>query len=171
MLIDSVRCEVLNASYEFLTPVSGRRALNLVMQGKAAILSTHPTAEIISANDIWPVPTQICLKYMVKARFSRATPVLTRARLLVRDQYTCQYCGRHRSELRDGEFMTRDHVKPISKGGADTWTNVVTACNKCNNKKADYECNEIDMFPRKTPYAPSVYELRAKAGSKKKKPS
>jgi 5-methylcytosine-specific restriction endonuclease McrA len=170
MLIDSVRCEVLNASYEFLTPVSGRRALNLVLQGKAAILSSHPTAEVVSANDIWPVPTQICLKYMVKARFSRATPILTRQRLLVRDMYTCQYCLRHKMDLKEGEFLTRDHVFPVSKGGLDTWTNVATACNRCNNKKANHECHEIDMFPRKAPYAPSVHELRSKAIYKKKRP-
>lgn len=170
MLIDSVRCEVLNASYDPLSIVSGRRALNLYLQGKATILTAHPSGEIQSGNDVWPIPTQIRLHHMVKSRrTTRAKAQLTQRNMFVRDLYMCQYCGRHRMELNHGEFLTRDHVIPQSKGGADTWGNVVTACNKCNNKKADFTCEEVGMFPAKQPVTPTVYEIWAKSTSKNKK--
>lgn len=173
MLLDSIRCEVLNASYDPLSIVSGRRALNLVLKGKASILSEHPTYFVISGSDVHPVPTQILLKEMVKSRrTTRAAAQLTQRNMFVRDMYTCQYCARHRSDLHEGEFLTRDHVTPQSKQGKDMWTNVVTACNKCNNKKADFTMQEMDMKffkPDFKPYVPTVFELWSKSNSKKKK--
>jgi 5-methylcytosine-specific restriction endonuclease McrA len=172
MQLDSVRCEVLNASYDPLSIVSGRRALNLVLKGKASVLAEHPTFCVISANDVHPVPTQILLKEMVKSRrTTRAQAQLTQRNMFVRDMYTCQFCARHRSELSESEFLTRDHVNPQSKGGKDTWTNVVTACNKCNNKKADFMMDQMNMKffkPDFKPYAPTVFEIWSKSNSKRK---
>jgi len=54
----------------------------------------------------------------------REVPVLTNARLLRRDGYMCMYCAR---QYKRG-CLTRDHVVPISRGGKNVWTNVVTAC-------------------------------------------
>jgi 5-methylcytosine-specific restriction endonuclease McrA len=173
MFIDSVRCEVLNASYDPLSIVSGRRALNLVIKGKASVLAEHPTAFVESANQIHPVPTQILLKEMVKSRrTTRAVAQLTQRNMFIRDMYKCQYCARHRSELSQTEFLTRDHVHPQSRGGKDAWNNVVTACNKCNNKKADYSLEDMNMTffrPDYKPYAPTVFELWSKGNSKKQK--
>ena len=61
------------------------------------------------------------------------TPSLTNAGLFQRDLCICAYCGMryHPSEL------TRDHYHPVSKGGKDTWMNVVTACKSCNSFKGD----------------------------------
>jgi 5-methylcytosine-specific restriction endonuclease McrA len=44
----------------------------------------------------------------------------TRRNVLVRDRFCCQYCG-------GGRNLTLDHVVPVSRGGKDTWTNLVTA--------------------------------------------
>ncbi|MDJ0910746.1 MAG: HNH endonuclease, partial [Woeseiaceae bacterium] len=60
-------------------------------------------------------------------------PALTNRRLFRRDDHMCLYCGDY---LYDSE-LTRDHVVPVSRGGADTWENVVTACRECNHRKAD----------------------------------
>jgi hypothetical protein len=65
-------------------------------------------------------------------------PTLTNASLFSRDRHLCAYCG--------GQFhnhsLTRDHVVPVSKGGRDKWTNVVTACKPCNSLKGDLGSGE-----------------------------
>lgn len=166
-MIDSVRCEVFNASYEPLSVVSARRGLVLYLKGKATILQEHDSYLVNSGEDTFPLPTRIVLKEMVKSRRTTRLPAqLTRRNLLIRDRYTCQYCGRHQSELHSNEMFTRDHVIPQSKGGKDKWDNVVTACNRCNNKKADYFLHEIEMKLIKEPLVPTVFEIWARSNSR-----
>ena len=73
-------------------------------------------------------------------------PPLENKFLFRRDKNLCLYCG--------GEFpiveLSRDHVEPISKGGKDTWTNVVSSCRRCNNRKADRSPEEARMEDRKS---------------------
>lgn len=167
-MIDSVRCEVLNASYEPLHITSGKRALVLYLKGKAEILQEHASYMVITDNDVFPVPTQIRLFRMVKSRPTTRLPALLSQRnLFIRDRYTCQYCGRYKSELKGSEFLTRDHVIPRSRGGEDKWTNVVTACSKCNNKKADFLLEEIGMTLLKEPKTPTIFEIWSKSSSKR----
>ena len=56
------------------------------------------------------------------------TVSLTNRTLFGRDRNTCAYCGDHFST----HHLSRDHIMPRSKGGDDTWMNVVTACRRCN---------------------------------------
>lgn len=65
------------------------------------------------------------------AGVSRFTPHLTNRALFRRDGHICLYCGQHFHAAQ----LTRDHVLPISRGGKDSWENVVTACFRCNNQK------------------------------------
>jgi hypothetical protein len=81
-------------------------------------------------------------------------PALTNKRLFRRDGNMCLYCGDY---LYDYE-LTRDHVVPVSCGGADTWENVVTACRECNHYKADKLLDEIGMRLLAVPYAPNRAE-------------
>lgn len=60
-------------------------------------------------------------------------PTLTNASLFARDMHVCAYCG----EIFRTAELTRDHLMPTSKGGKDSWTNVVTACKSCNTLKGD----------------------------------
>lgn len=167
-MIDSTRCVVLNASYEPLSIVSARRGLRLVMDGKAIVGESHPTAVVRSEKAIFPVPTQIVLREYVKSRPAfRAPAQLTQRNLFVRDHYTCQYCGRKKHELKKGEILTRDHIHPLEKGGKNEWLNVVTACNTCNNKKANYYLEQAyemwGMTLLSKPKVPTVFEIWAKA--------
>ena len=165
-VLDQTRCTVLNASYEPLAVVSAKRALILMIEGKAALTEEHPDHVVHSTNEIWPVPTQIVLKEYVKSRSTHHVPaILTQRNLFLRDGYCCQYCNRHRSELRSHEFLTRDHVHPQSKGGKDEWKNVVTACSSCNNKKADFTLDEMGMLLKKQPTIPTIFELWARSGA------
>lgn len=166
-VLDQVRCTVLNANYEPLTVVSAQRGLILAIQGKAHIISEHDQFTVNSARDIWPVPTSIVLMDMVKSRTTHRVPaILTQRSLFLRDGYRCQYCGRHRTDLKSTEFLTRDHIHPQSKGGADKWLNVVTACSTCNNKKADHLLEDLNMTLKKEPTVPTVFELWARAGKR-----
>jgi len=156
-LIDSIRCVVFNSSYEFLSVVSVRKAIKLIVKGKAQAISNHPT-EVFSNG--WPVPVQVRLNYYVRTRQIQKKPsILNNTNLFVRDNYTCQYCGRTKSELKEHEFLTRDHVIPRARGGTDAWTNVVTSCNKCNHKKDNKTLAEAGMKPMRTPVVPSIFEI------------
>ena len=81
-------------------------------------------------------------------------PALTNAALFARDRSLCMYCGNHFSR---GE-LTRDHVVPISRGGRDIWSNVVTACLHCNVKKGSRTPQQAHMPLLAVPYRPSWVE-------------
>jgi len=169
-VLDQIRCTILNASYEPLAVVSSKRGLILVIEGKAHIASEHPDYTVSSAKDVWPVPTQIVLNQFVKSRSTYRVPaILTQRNLFIRDGHRCGYCARHKSELKSGEFLTRDHIHPQSKGGKDEWKNVITACSTCNNKKADFLLDEIGMQLNKVPTIPTIFELWARAKTKGRK--
>ncbi len=82
------------------------------------------------------------------------TPPLTNRELFRRDHHICLYCLRKFSE---GQ-LTRDHVYPVSRGGANLWTNVVTACQACNQKKAARTPDEANMKLFAVPYTPNYAE-------------
>ena len=82
------------------------------------------------------------------------TPPLNNQTLFKRDDYLCLYCG-HRFLARD---LSRDHVTPLSQGGTDTWTNVVTACRRCNNHKAGYSPEQANMQLLAVPFTPTYAE-------------
>ena len=81
-------------------------------------------------------------------------PALTNNRLFRRDSHMCLYCGDYLWSCE----LTRDHVIPVSRGGTDTWENVVTACRECNHYKADRLLDEIGMKLLAVPYAPNRAE-------------
>lgn len=89
------------------------------------------------------------------ARLKRdyAPPLSNRA-LFKRDQNLCLYCG-ERFRVRD---LSRDHITPVSQGGLDLWTNVVTACKRCNNHKAGRTPEESGMQLLAIPFTPTYAE-------------
>ena len=112
-------------------------------------LSRH-TGErsIIEINSI------IAVKGEYKRKHLYTAPPLTNRELFRRDKHTCLYCGR---EFRDS-LLTRDHVKPISRGGRDNWRNVVTACKRCNARKGSHSPEEARMPLLAIPYVPNLAE-------------
>jgi len=151
-------CLALNASYEPLTMVPLRRALRLVIDGKAEIVEAEQGRPVRSERLAMPRPAVIRLtKFIhVPRRFRRQ---VTNTFLFARDHYQCQYCGRTASELKPRESLTRDHVIPMSRGGLNEWTNVVTACSPCNTRKASRLPHEIGMHPLVTPAEPHFVHL------------
>ena len=158
-----MRCLALNASFEPLTLVPVRRALRLVIDGKAEIVEAETGDVVRSARLSVPRPVIIRLvKFVhVPRRFRRQ---VTNTFLFARDEYSCQYCGKHSSELRGRQFLTRDHILPTSRGGQNTWANVVTSCSPCNNRKGNRTPSEAHMnlltVPREPNYVHLVWAVR-----------
>ncbi len=82
------------------------------------------------------------------------TPPLSNKALFRRDQSLCLYCG----EQFPNFLLSRDHVKPLSQGGTDKWTNVVTACKRCNNHKAGQTPEQAAMQLLAIPFKPTHAE-------------
>jgi 5-methylcytosine-specific restriction endonuclease McrA len=153
-----VGCLALNASFEPLTMVPMRRALRLVLDGKAEIVEADADKLVRSERLSLPRPVVIRLvKFIhVPRRFRRQ---VTNTFLFARDRYRCQYCGRAAVELRPRESLTRDHLIPLSRGGTNDWANVVTACSPCNTRKGNRMPEEIGMHPLATPVEPHFVHL------------
>jgi 5-methylcytosine-specific restriction endonuclease McrA len=151
-------CLALNASFEPLTMVPMRRALRLVIDGKAEVVETDADRVVRSERLTLPRPIVIRLmKFIhVPRRFRRQ---VTNTFLFARDRYRCQYCGRPATELRPREGLTRDHLVPLSRGGTNDWSNVVTACGSCNTRKANRLPEEIGMHPLVPPVEPHFVHL------------
>jgi hypothetical protein len=160
MGFESTRCVVLNSTYEPISIVTSKRALLLILEGKAIIVEEHPDIEVRSPSVTFKAPVMVALKVYVRGRkIFRTSAALTQRNLFLRDNHTCQYCHRHRSELRGIECLTRDHIIPECRGGKNSWENLVTACSTCNNKKAHYDMVDVNMSLQKSPVAPTLFEL------------
>jgi 5-methylcytosine-specific restriction endonuclease McrA len=153
-----VRCLALNASFEPLTMVPVRRALRLVIDGKAEIVETDGGGIVRSVSLSVPRPAVIRLVRFIHVprRFRRQ---VTNTFLFARDEYSCQFCGRSQHDLRFRECLTRDHLVPLSRGGTNDWTNVVTACSTCNTRKGNRLPEECGMEPLRLPYEPHFVHL------------
>ena len=151
-------CLALNASFEPLTILPVERALRLVIDSKAEVLEVDSSRVFRSEREELPCPIVIRLVRFVHVprRFRRQ---VTNTFLFARDRYRCQYCGRHRTAFRSREFLTRDHIVPISAGGDNSWQNVVTACSTCNNRKANHSLQESGFHLQHLPVEPNYVEL------------
>jgi 5-methylcytosine-specific restriction endonuclease McrA len=87
-------------------------------------------------------------------RFVAGAPLLTNRTLFQRDRNLCLYCGRQFS----ASALTRDHVIPASRGGENVWINCVTACERCNHRKANRTPEEAGMKLLAVPYTPNLAE-------------
>ena len=151
-------CLALNASFEPLTLVPMRRALRLVLEGKAEIVEADAGRFVHSERLTLPRPAVIRLVRFIHVprRFRRQ---VTNTFLFARDRYRCQYCGRTAAELKPRESLTRDHLIPLSRGGTNDWTNVVTACSPCNTRKGNRLPEELGMHPMTHPSEPHFVHL------------
>lgn len=84
----------------------------------------------------------------------RLIPPLSNRELFLRDGQLCMYCGRQFSE----HMLTRDHVRPLSQGGKDSWSNVVTACKPCNHAKGARTPEKAGMSLLAVPFVPNRAE-------------
>lgn len=142
---------VLNLNYVPINVSTVRRAIILLSKGKAELLENH-RGEVRTVSAVVDAPSIIRLVYLVKRPF--APRKLSKKEIFLRDQYTCQYCGKKTQEL------TLDHVVPRRQKGAHTWENVVAACSRCNLRKAGRTPEEANMRLKTEPRVPQPNPYR-----------
>lgn len=139
---------VLSNTYSPLRVVAWQKAVGMLFDGKVEVVSEYD-------EDIRSV--RLSLKMPAVVRFVRRHayrfegPKFTRGNVLLRDARTCQYCGYAPRSLSELNF---DHVVPRARGGATSWENIVTACVRCNTKKACRTPSEAGMTLRRVPVRP-----------------
>ncbi|MCW3065544.1 MAG: endonuclease [Solirubrobacterales bacterium] len=138
---------VLNATFEPINVCTVRRAVVLMLKGKAELLE-HGVHELHSASATVPRPAVIRLVTYVRIPRDPHRRKITRRAVFARDGWTCQYCG-SRSNL------TVDHVIPRSKGGGSNWDNIVASCAPCNRRKGDFLPPQAGMTLRRAPRVPN----------------
>src|SRR3954468_18034295 len=138
------RALVLNTTYEPLCVVSARRAVVLVLNEKADLVSQ--TGEAMHSERLTiSIPSVIRLRSFVRVPYRRRS-ALNRRAVFARDGSRCQYCAAPAESI--------DHVVPRSRGGQHVWENVVAACRACNTRKRDRMLADTSMTLRRRPVAP-----------------
>jgi len=147
---------VLNADYTPLSVCTTERAFLLMYLKKAEIISATANKALRSVTQSYPFPSVIKIKQYIHVPYKGV--VLTRQNIFKRDNHSCQYCGSNKE-------LTLDHLIPKSKGGKSSWTNLVTACKRCNSHKGDYAPEEVGLKLKSKPIRPS-YVMFLRASSK-----
>jgi len=136
---------VLNANFEPINVCNMRRAIALILNGKASLVA-NGRGVIHTVVRTYPIPSVIRLDHMIKR--PRPHLKLTKREILRRDNYTCQYCGQRANSL------TIDHVMPRHLGGSYSWDNLVTACPPCNHHKGGRTLEQAHMHLLRLPTEP-----------------
>ena len=137
---------LLNNSYEAISVITAKKAIIMYFLDKVDVVKKSK----IVINSIYlkfNIPEVIKLKNYIYIKHSKIP--LTRKNILKRDNNTCQYCGKNKSEI------TIDHILPKDKGGNDSWNNLVVACKRCNMIKGNYLLKDIDMQLIRKPFEPT----------------
>lgn len=141
----------LDVSYEPTSIISARDAIRLIVKGAAdpvidrdrELRPGFKLPSVIRLNRYHYVP-------------HRNKGLVGRKNIYARDGHVCQYCYQKFSPSE----LTLDHVLPSSRGGQDTWQNLVTACGRCNRKKADRTPEEAGMTLLNRPRAVNIFTAR-----------
>jgi 5-methylcytosine-specific restriction endonuclease McrA len=143
----------LDATYRPIGVVDCLEALVMCIVGKATAVEEYEE-EISSPSITFKIPSVIVLKTVVKFISTGIRP--SRNNILWRDKNQCQYCG----VIESPRDMTIDHVIPRSRGGENTWSNLVTCCKRCNQKKGNRTPEEANMSLLNKPVKPRNSVLR-----------
>ncbi len=135
---------VLNSNYEPLNVCNMRRAVALLLLGKAEVLQQRANP-LSTVRGVQSAPSVLKMRYQVRRPMPQLR--LSRHSILARDNYTCQYCGSRKD-------LTIDHVLPRWTGGPHTWDNLVACCRRCNLKKGDKTPAQAHMKLARKPKRP-----------------
>lgn len=141
---------VLNADSQPLNVTTLQRGFNLVWKGKAEVVKYDADSPIKSSVGTYKRPLVIRLMRFVYIPFKKIP--LSRQNIFRRDGHKCGYCGSNKD-------LTIDHIFPKSKGGKNSWKNLVTCCKKCNYKKDDMTTKEAGMKLLVKTYMPTFTQF------------
>ncbi|HEY3875910.1 MAG TPA: HNH endonuclease [Candidatus Kapabacteria bacterium] len=148
---------ILNGNYEPLAITNVEKAIILLYLSKAELVSSMTGRSVRSTSVTMPFPSVVRLSAFVRVPFKKV--ILSRKNILRRDGHKCQYCGT------TSVTLTVDHIVPKSRGGEDSWENLVSACLRCNNVKGSQTPEEAQMPLMRRPIRPNhVTFLRQFAG-------
>lgn len=145
------RCIVLNGDFTFLNTITWKRAVCLLIKGKAEALKYSDKSIKCSDGSEMKIPLVMRLIKVIRMIYKNRVPY-TKKNIMIRDNHTCAYCGSQ-------EQLTIDHIIPIYQGGKSTFENCVTACFPCNNLKNNRTPSQAKMYLQKKPYAPTISEF------------
>lgn len=156
------RVLLLNGStWEPLSIITVPRAINLLLKGKAVMVEESGKF-VRTVREKFAVPSVIALRTYINVPRRKAH--WSRKGVLVRDEYTCIYCGAVPGEIQKGKVLSKndftiDHIMPKSRGGKDVWSNTACACASCNHRKSDRKPHEIGLKLRWEPKTPRTSYL------------
>jgi len=146
---DNTKALKLDSSYRPLEIVDAMEALVLCLIGKAYAVETYKQ-KVRSVSESFDLPAVIVLTRYVKFKFKTISP--TRKNIIWRDENRCQYCAKEY----ESKILTLDHIVPRSKGGKNTWLNLVASCKKCNQKKGNRTPEQAGMKLIRVPERPKT---------------
>lgn len=138
---------MLTNDYAPLKVISWKRAIELLTLGKVEVIEEYDN-EVRSAYLVIKVPAVVRL--LKRFRRHQKPVKFSRVNIYGRDNYRCQYCN----EKCSMSELTYDHVVPRSQGGKTVWENIVSACSKCNSRKAGRTPEQARMKLLKKPVQP-----------------
>ncbi|UJP67160.1 HNH endonuclease [Mongoliitalea daihaiensis] len=141
------RVLVLNLDHSPVGVVTVQKALVLSFLDKVTTLSHFEHLSIRTVTQEFKYPAVIRLNEYKNIPFKSV--LLNRNNLFKRDSNECQYCGSSKN-------LTIDHIVPKSKGGKTNWTNLITACNRCNVYKGDKSPEQAGLKLRSQPFKPTL---------------
>lgn len=161
------RALLLNSDWTPLNFVSSVRALTLLFNGKAEMITVGDGPSIwpeglTTPSTTYDAPATIRLVNRISKNW--ATPRFRKRVLFNRDGWKCQYCG----TLLDRRSITIDHIVPRARGGETCWKNCVVSCKRCNTAKGSKTPNESGMKLLKQPSDPSVHHFWETSESNRK---
>ncbi len=149
--LECARVLVLNASYEPLRIVSWQRAILLLLGRKIDVLD-FSDIEVHSPSLTLKLPSVVIMKSYILGRRIRRVARFSRQHVFMRDGHRCQYCH----DVFSPKDLTLDHVVPVVRGGKKTWSNIVTCCGDCNQKKGCRTPQEAGFYSFKMPTEPQA---------------
>jgi len=141
------RVLLLNQSYEPISIINWQKAIRLLFLEKVEVIKEYDK-KLRSRYLVIQMPAVVRL---LKAfRRPRKRVKFNRTNILARDRWKCQYCNKKFS----AKDLTYDHLVPKARGGTTCWTNIVTCCVYCNNKKGAKKPHEVNLKLKKKPVRP-----------------
>lgn len=164
MNADHVKVLQLNIAGQPQCWLTREKAATLAVKGLVAwsastteLMLTGGTSRITGERSVVSFNSIIAIRGAITKHTTHDRIELTNKSLFARDKYICAYCG-DQFLKKPTTTLSRDHVIPTSRGGEDTWTNVVTACIPCNHKKANKLVDGDKLKLLYVPYMPCKSE-------------
>jgi len=138
---------VLNSSLQPLSVIPERRLIVLLSKHKVTFVDENVRDLIEESIRVRRLELErpVIVQLLANIRVPRVALQPTRSNILLRDEDTCQYCGKRSRDL------TLDHIIPRSRGGQSTWENLVASCKACNGRKGSHLLKEVNMHLLRTP--------------------